>query len=125
MLLLIPALPLIGFLINAGVGRRLTKSISGAVAVLAIAGSFAVSVLAVAWLVALPPAERSLVQQVFSWISSGDFEVTSILILVAMLGAVVMARREPARATAEGARSTGGTGNGAGPMPPGAPPEWT
>jgi len=32
MLLLIPLLPLLGFLINASFGRRLTKGVSGAVA---------------------------------------------------------------------------------------------
>jgi NADH-quinone oxidoreductase subunit L len=78
-LLLIPLLPFVGFLINAGIGRRLTKSVSGGVAVLVMAASFAVSVMAVARLVALPPDGRSIVQQVFSWISSGDFEAAFAL----------------------------------------------
>ena len=33
MLLLIPLLPLVGFLVNAGIGRRLSKAASGGVAV--------------------------------------------------------------------------------------------
>ena len=38
MLLLILVLPFVGFLLNAGVGRRLTKSASGAIAVAAMVG---------------------------------------------------------------------------------------
>ena len=40
MLLLIPLLPFLGFLVNAFLGRRLPKSVSGGVACLAIIGSF-------------------------------------------------------------------------------------
>src|SRR5262245_30659119 len=47
MLLLIPLLPFAGFLINAFLGRRLPKSVSGGVACLAIIGSFVVSVVSV------------------------------------------------------------------------------
>jgi len=47
MLSLIPALPLLGFLINACLGRRLPKTVSGGVACLAMLASFAVSVLSV------------------------------------------------------------------------------
>ena len=43
MLSLIPLLPFTGFLINATLGRRLTKGVSGAVACLAMLGAFAVS----------------------------------------------------------------------------------
>ena len=38
MLLLIPLLPFVGFLVNAFLGRRLPKSVSGGVACLAILG---------------------------------------------------------------------------------------
>jgi NADH-quinone oxidoreductase subunit L len=47
MLLLIPLLPFVGFLINAFLGRRLSKSISGGIACLAIIGSFVVSVISI------------------------------------------------------------------------------
>jgi NADH-quinone oxidoreductase subunit L len=73
MLLLIPLLPLLGFLVNAGLGRRVSKAAAGAIACGAMAGSFAVSLLAVWRLVALPPDSRAIVGQVFTWISSGDF----------------------------------------------------
>ena len=74
MLLLIPLLPFVGFLLNASFGRRLSKPVSGAIAVGAIAASFVVSLVAVIRLVGLPEEARFVVQQVFSWISSGDFE---------------------------------------------------
>src|SRR5216117_4068795 len=73
MLLLIPLLPLLGFLVNASFGRRVGKAAAAAIACGAMAGSFAVSLLAVWRLVVLPPASRAIVDQVFTWISSGDF----------------------------------------------------
>jgi NADH-quinone oxidoreductase subunit L len=72
MLLLIPLLPLLGFLVNATVGRRLTKSLSGGVACLAIIGAFAVSVLSVLqfW-----SAHAPIEQTVFTWIASGNLQI--------------------------------------------------
>jgi NADH-quinone oxidoreductase subunit L len=75
MLLLIPLLPFLGFLVNAGIGRRLTKPWSGGLACAAILASFAVSVVAVSRLVALPPDARAFAQHVFTWISSGELTV--------------------------------------------------
>src|ERR1700704_1072639 len=75
MLLLIPLLPLVGFLLNAGFGRRLTKAAAGVVACGAMMLSFAVSVAAVARLLTLAPESRAMVQRAFTWISSGDFSV--------------------------------------------------
>jgi NADH-quinone oxidoreductase subunit L len=75
LLLLIPLLPLIGFLLNASFGRRLSKGAAGAIACGAMLMSFAVSVAGVARLVTLPQESRSLVQYVFTWITSGDFSV--------------------------------------------------
>src|SRR6202030_606242 len=71
----IPLLPFIGFLLNAGCGRRLTKAAAGVVACGAMMLSFAVSVAAVARLLTLDPESRSMVQRAFTWISSGDFSV--------------------------------------------------
>jgi NADH-quinone oxidoreductase subunit L len=75
MLLLIPLLPFVGFLVNAGLGRRISKAAAGAVACAAMIGAFAVSLAAVLRLVALAPESRALAQTVFTWISSGDFNV--------------------------------------------------
>ncbi len=75
MLLLIPLLPLLGFLVNAGYGRRLTKGVSGAVACAVIIGSFLISALMVWRLLGLVPEERVIQQQVFNWFASGDLTV--------------------------------------------------
>jgi NADH-quinone oxidoreductase subunit L len=74
MLLLIPLLPLLGFLLNASFGRRLTKPVSGAIAVGVMAASFAVSLVSVYQLIQLPADARAIVEHVFSWITSGEFE---------------------------------------------------
>ena len=47
MLYLIPLLPFVGFLVNATLGRRLPKNVSGLLATGAMALSFGVSVRAV------------------------------------------------------------------------------
>jgi NADH-quinone oxidoreductase subunit L len=75
MLLLIPLLPLAGFLVNLFLGRRLSKAISGGIACAAMILSFAVSVVAAWGLVALPADDRVIVQHAFNWITSGDFSV--------------------------------------------------
>ena len=75
MLLLIPLLPLVGFLLNAGFGRRVSKAAAGSIACGAMMLSFAVSLAAVARLVARAPGSRDIVQRSFTWISSGDFSV--------------------------------------------------
>jgi len=78
-LLLIPLLPFVGFLINASFGRRLSKSVSGAVAVASMVLSFALSLAAFVQLLGQPPQSRAIVQQVYSWISSGSFEASFTL----------------------------------------------
>ena len=91
MLLLIPLLPFVGFLLNASFGKRVSKAAAGAVACGAMAGSFVVSLGAVWQLVALPHESRAIANQVFTWISSGDFTaaftlrldpLSSVMILV-------------------------------------------
>jgi NADH-quinone oxidoreductase subunit L len=69
---LIPLLPLIGFVANATLGRRLPKAISGGLASLAMLASFLVSALVVWRLAALGPDERVLDQTLYTWIASGD-----------------------------------------------------
>src|SRR5262245_30990945 len=75
MLLLIPLLPFVGFVLNASFGRRRAKGVSGALACAAITGSFVLSAIAVTRLAGLPPDERAVVEQAFTWITSGDFSV--------------------------------------------------
>ncbi len=72
MLLLIPLLPFVGFLVNAAVGRRLSKSLSGGIATGAMALSFGVAVAAVRGLLQRAPVDgvRTIDQTVYTWIAS-------------------------------------------------------
>jgi NADH-quinone oxidoreductase subunit L len=78
-LLLIPLIPLAGFLVNASVGRRLSKAQSGAVAVAAMLASFGLSVAAFVRLLRLEGDARAMAEVVFTWIASGDFQATFAL----------------------------------------------
>src|SRR5688572_28790342 len=73
MLLLIPLLPFVGFLVNAFLGRRLPKSVSGGVACLAIIGSFVVSVLSVINIVSHDVL--AVEATAFNWMASGDLQI--------------------------------------------------
>jgi NADH-quinone oxidoreductase subunit L len=75
MLFLIPALPFFGFLLNASLGRRLSKAAAGRLACAAMIASFGVSLAAVIRLVALEPESRAITEQLLTWITSGDFVV--------------------------------------------------
>ncbi|HVG54140.1 MAG TPA: NADH-quinone oxidoreductase subunit L [Vicinamibacterales bacterium] len=72
MLALIPLFPLIGFVVNATLGRRLPKSVSGGLASLAMLASFAVSVTVWWQLVGMPAEDRSIDQVVYTWLASDD-----------------------------------------------------
>ncbi len=79
MLLLIPLLPFLGFVINAFLGRRLPKSVSGGVACLSVIGSFVVSFLAIHGVGTGTPDivhhATPARQVVFTWLASGDLQV--------------------------------------------------
>src|SRR5262249_4888584 len=73
MLTLIPLLPFLGYLVNAALGRRLSKSVSGGIACLSIIASFAVSAMAV---MSLPSTTHpAIAQDVFMWLPSGDLQI--------------------------------------------------
>jgi NADH-quinone oxidoreductase subunit L len=74
LLLLIPLLPFFGFLVNAFLGKRLPKSVSGGIACLAILGSFAASVLSV-WNLTAGPGVPSIEATYYRWIASGDLQI--------------------------------------------------
>ncbi len=73
MLWLIPALPLAGFLVNAGMGRRLSKRVSGGVACAAMLAALAAAGVAVRRLVGLAPDDRIIDESLYMWVASGDF----------------------------------------------------
>jgi len=90
-LALIPLLPFAGFLVNATLGRRLPKSVSGGLASLVMLASFAVSVMAVLQLAGLEPDARMTraPETVYTWIASGDLTI-DISFRVDQLSAVMI-----------------------------------
>src|SRR3954454_6001012 len=74
MLARIPLLPLVGFLINSLLGRRLPKTISGGVACLAMLASLAVSAISV-WTVVNDNSAPWMEQTYYRWIASGDLQI--------------------------------------------------
>ena len=75
MLALIPLFPFVGFLVNATMGRRLSKGLSGAVACAALIASFAVAVMSVLQIAGMPADGRVIEQVVYTWIASGDLSL--------------------------------------------------
>jgi NADH-quinone oxidoreductase subunit L len=74
-LLLIPLFPFVGFLVNAFLGRRLPRAVSGGLACLAMLLSVAVGAVAFWQLLGRVPEARLIEQTVFTWISAGDFQI--------------------------------------------------
>ncbi|MGE5244778.1 MAG: NADH-quinone oxidoreductase subunit L [Betaproteobacteria bacterium] len=90
MLLLIPLLPFAGFLVNAGFGRRVSRRAAGAIACGTIIASFAIALVSVFRLVALAPGARAISQQVFTWITAGDFSVDFALRLDPLAAVMIL-----------------------------------
>jgi NADH-quinone oxidoreductase subunit L len=76
-LALIPLFPLLGFVVNATIGRRLSKAASGGLASLVMLASFAVSVVSVWRLAGMEPESRAIEQTLYTWISSGDLDISA------------------------------------------------
>jgi len=74
-LLLIPLLPFLGYLVNVFLGRRLSKSVSGGVACLAMLGSFGIGVVQFWALLGRAPHARMIEQTVYAWITAGDLQI--------------------------------------------------
>jgi NADH-quinone oxidoreductase subunit L len=73
MLLLIALLPFAGFVVNAFLGKRLSKTVSGGIACLAMLGAFAASVWAVLQAHAAP--DHFIQHTLFQWIASDDLKI--------------------------------------------------
>src|SRR5262245_55710609 len=73
MIALIPLLPFAGFVVNAFLGKRLPKTVSGGLACLAMVAAFGVSVAAALQAHAAP--EHFVQQTLFSWIESYDLKI--------------------------------------------------
>jgi NADH-quinone oxidoreductase subunit L len=73
MLALIPLLPFAGFLVNAFLGKRLPKTVSGGLACLVMVASFAVSAMAV---MAMRAGTGPWIEATYyRWIASGDLQI--------------------------------------------------
>ena len=90
MLALIPLFPLVGFVINATLGRRLPKSVSGGLASLAMLASFGVSAMLVWQLVGLPAEERLIDQVLYTWLASDDFNLPLAFRLDALSAVMIL-----------------------------------
>ena len=90
LLALIPLFPFIGFVINATLGRRLPKTVSGGLASLAMFASFVLSATLVWQLSGLEPAERVVQQTVYTWISSGPFIIDMTFRLDALSALMIL-----------------------------------
>ncbi len=70
---LVPALPLVGFLVLVFLGKRIGEPLSGWLATAMVFGSFVVSVLL--GLALLDAPDHTFELSLFSWIPAGDFQV--------------------------------------------------
>lgn len=70
---LVPLFPLLGFLVNGFFGKKLSKSLSGSIASIAVLASFIVSLLA--FIELNGSTNKSNVIDVFSWINAGDLKI--------------------------------------------------
>jgi NADH-quinone oxidoreductase subunit L len=86
---LIPLLPLVGSALNGILGKRFPKRLVSAIACTSVGASFAAAVAAVAALLGLTPAERHVVDTLFTWIASGSF-VSKAEFLLDPLSAVML-----------------------------------
>ena len=75
MLALIPLLPFAGFLVNATMGKRLPKGVSGGLASAVMLAAFAVAASQVWALMGMAPEAREITQVLFTWMSAGRFSL--------------------------------------------------
>src|SRR5208283_1968810 len=78
---LIPLFPLIGFLINGLLGKRLSKNVVGTIGSLAVGLSFLLTVGIFLEFLQLPHGSRVVEKTVFTWISSGSFQAQTAFLI--------------------------------------------
>jgi NADH-quinone oxidoreductase subunit L len=89
-LALIPLIPFAGFLVNAFLGKRLPKSVSGGLATAAMFISFAIAVTQVLALMGMPSESRQIIQTLYTWITAGDFTLDLALRLDALSAVMIL-----------------------------------
>ena len=90
MLALIPLLPFAGFLVNAFLGKRLPKNVSGPLACAVMVFSFLISVAQVIALTGMPAESRQIIQTLYTWITAGDFSLDLTLRLDALSAVMIL-----------------------------------
>ncbi|HEX7078009.1 MAG TPA: NADH-quinone oxidoreductase subunit L, partial [Candidatus Eisenbacteria bacterium] len=75
MLWLVPALPLLGAIVNGILAGRLPRKVVSAIGTGTVGISLLITIACVRQLLAMPVGERLFAQQLFSWIDSGDLSV--------------------------------------------------
>jgi len=85
-----PALPLVGFMINGLLGRRLPRRAVGGVACASVGLGFLIALQAVRVLLVLPPEARAIRQIVYPWIGAGDFQAGVGLLLDPLSAVMVL-----------------------------------
>ena len=86
---LIPLFPLIGFLINGLLGKSLPKGVVGTIGSAAVGLSFLVTVKIFLEVLKLPVDARSVEKVVYTWITSGPFQV-SVAYLIDPLSLIML-----------------------------------
>ncbi len=86
---LIPLFPLIGFILNGLLGKRLGKTFVSYVGCTSVGMAFVVAIVVVNALLGLPPHERHLVQTLWSWMAVGNLHV-DLSFMVDQLSAVMI-----------------------------------
>ena len=89
-LYLIPLLPLIGFLINGLLGKKLGKPMVSMVGCLSVGAAFLIGLLAFNELLHLPPEHRQLTNTLWTWIAVGSFKVDVSLLLDQLSGVMIL-----------------------------------
>jgi NADH-quinone oxidoreductase subunit L len=89
-LALIPLLPFAGFLVNATLGKRLSKSVSGGIACAVMVVSFLIAAMQVWALFGMPPESRQITQTLYTWITAGDFSLDLAFRLDALSAVMIL-----------------------------------
>ncbi len=78
---LIPLFPLIGFLINGLLGKRMSKNVVGTIGSLAVGLSFLLTVAIFLEFLHLPEGSRVVEKTMFTWISAGSFQAQAAFLI--------------------------------------------
>jgi NADH-quinone oxidoreductase subunit L len=87
---LITFFPLVGFIINGLLGRKMDEKAVGVIGAGAVLASFVAAVLAFSELFGLPPESRVMTQTLYNWMATGNFSVDIAFRLDALSITMVM-----------------------------------